>query len=73
VKHALRVDISAEQCPETHNSPFDGFVPKEINSGYGVARVKELNRLMQRPKTVKSKQFLSNDEGGMGKTDNRPG
>jgi hypothetical protein len=44
-----------------------GFVPEEINSVYEVARVKELNRSMQRPKTVKSKQFLSNDEGGMGK------
>jgi hypothetical protein len=36
-KHASRVDISAGQCSETHISPCNGLVPKEINLSYGVA------------------------------------
>jgi hypothetical protein len=53
-------------------------MPKETNSGYGVAVSKsrpEYHRtalggarpLIQRPKTVKSKRFISNTEKRMGK------
>jgi hypothetical protein len=78
VKHASRVDISAGKLTETHISPCYPLVPEEINSGYGVAvsnSRSESHRVvlggtapsMQKLKTVKSKRFVSNAEGAMGK------
>jgi hypothetical protein len=70
--HRVEVDISAEQSAKTHILPCYGLVPKEINSGYGVTGygLGETGPSMQRPKTMKSKRFVSNPGKN---TDIRPG